>query len=77
MSLFAGDDGKLHAEVSPPGDDERFRITSALLVLRLWRESEQVVRCAVHHPASGTVAYLQGSEDLVELVRTLGLALRR
>jgi hypothetical protein len=77
MSLYAGDDGRLHAEIAPSGDDERFTMRSTLLVLRLWRESPQIVRCSLHHPASGTTAYVQGSEELTELSTILQLELSR
>jgi hypothetical protein len=77
MSLFAGDDGRLHAEIAPSGDDERFTMRSALLVLRVWRESPEIVRCSLHHPASGTTAYVQGSEELAELSNILQLEVTR
>jgi hypothetical protein len=75
MSLYSGDDGKLHAEVSPPEGDEYFIIRRALLILRIWRESEALIRCSVHHPASGTTAYVQCNEEVAELLQVLHLEL--
>lgn len=77
MSLRAGDDGKLYAEVSVPDREQRLAIRNSLLVLRLWQESPEVVRCSVHCPATGATAYLQGNEELLELSRTLRLELHR
>jgi hypothetical protein len=33
------------------------------------------MRCAIHHPASGAVAYLQGNGEIGELIHALQLSL--
>jgi hypothetical protein len=75
MSLRAGADGNLHAEISPSGDQERFHLRETLLVLRLWRESSEIVRCSILHPASGSTAYLQGNGEISGLMQALQLSL--
>jgi hypothetical protein len=77
LSLRAGDDGNLHAEIAPSDDQERFHMRDTLLVLRMWRESTEIVRCSIQHPASGTTAYLQGSGEIGGLVQVLQLGLER
>ena len=76
MSLCASDDGRLHADVSP-SDEDRFVITRSLLVLNVWRESHEIVRCSLQHPATGAIAYMQGNMELVELSDILKLELTR
>lgn len=45
------------------------------LVLRVWRESSEIVRCAIHHSASGATAYIQGNEQINGLLQALRLEL--
>jgi hypothetical protein len=76
VSLRAGKDGNLHAAIAPSNDQEQFHLPGdSLLVLRMWSESAEIVRCAIHHPASGAVAYLQGNGEIGELVQALQLSL--
>jgi hypothetical protein len=75
MSLRAGDDGNLHAEIAPSGEAERFHLCETLLVLRLWRESNEIVRCSILHPASGNTAYLQGNGEITGLIQALQIRL--
>jgi len=77
VSLRAGKDGHLHAAIAPSNDQEQFHLPGdSLLVLRMWSESAEIVRCAIHHPASGAIAYLQGNGEIGELVQALQLSLR-
>ena len=76
MLLCASDDGRLHADISP-SDEGRFGITRSLLVLTMWCESDTIVRCSLHHPATGAIAYIQGSKELIELSEILNLELMR
>jgi hypothetical protein len=75
MSLHAARDGKLHAEFAAPEERDRFTVSNALLVLRLWTESPDVIRCSLHHPLSGAIAYLQGNHELAQLSEAIGLEL--
>jgi hypothetical protein len=75
MTLRAGEDGNLHAEVAPSGEAERFYLCETLLVLRLWRESNEIVRCSILHPASGNTAYLQGNGEITGLIQALQIGL--
>ena len=75
VSLQAGNDGKLHFEITPPDEGQRFTMKSGLLVVRVWNEALNIVRCSLHHPASGATAYVQGSDDLIHLWRLLDLEL--
>jgi hypothetical protein len=74
VSLSASDDGRLHADISP-SDEERFAMTRAVLVLCVWRESNEIVRCSLQHPATGSIAYMQGNRELIELSDVLKLEL--
>jgi len=75
MCLRAGDDGNLHAEIAPSGEAERFHLCETLLVLRLWRESNEILRCSILHPASGNIAYIQGNGEITSLIQALQIRL--
>jgi len=77
MSVYADSDGKLHLDVAPTEDEGRFTVKNSLLILRLWRESVGIVRCSLHHPASGSTAYLQGNDELATLSEHIELELHR
>lgn len=52
-------------------------MTRSLLVLNVWRESHEIVRCSLQHPATGAIAYMQGNKELIELSDILKLELTR
>jgi len=76
MDLYADDDGTMHVAITAAATGQRFKLNDSLLVLRLWHESANVVRASVHHPASGTTAYVQSSDELAGLSRALELELK-
>ena len=68
-------DGVLTLFLNPPGDAEAFRLRRVALTVAMWRESAAVVRFSITNPKTHTVAYFQGAEPALELVRELGLKL--
>jgi hypothetical protein len=67
--------GGLTLFLQPPGDAEGFRLRRVALMVAMWRESGAVVRVSVTNPKTHTVAYFQGAEPALDLVRELGLEL--
>ena len=70
--------GRLSASFEPVEEGRALAAPSdVLLLLRMWRESNDVVRGALSHPASSRVVYFQGKGEMIEFARALGLRLSR
>lgn len=67
----------MHINVSVAAGGTRFTMhDDALLILHFWHEATNIVRASVAHPATGTTAYLQGTDELAGLSRALDLELQ-
>ena len=61
--------------VAPVDEDRTLAAERAEVVVSLWREGETVVRGAIRHAGSGTVAYFQGSNALLKIAEALRIRL--
>jgi hypothetical protein len=59
--------------VAPVEEHETLTTERSSVVVSLWQESAQVVRGAISHASSGTVAYFQGTEMLLRLAEVLNV----
>jgi hypothetical protein len=57
--------------VAPVEEERTLAAEHANVVVSLWRESRSIVRGAIRHSSSGTVAYFQGSNSLLQIVEAL------
>ena len=60
--------------VSSAADEQTLSAHAADLILRVWRESTEVVRASITNVRSGNVAMIQGNLALRRLAEEIGLA---
>ena len=73
----AGTRGGLRVVVEPVEEGCALTAADVLVLLKIWREADDVVRGVVSHPDSSRIAYFQGNHTLVELAQAIGLQLTR
>ncbi|MGP6159684.1 MAG: hypothetical protein ACLPYS_19665 [Vulcanimicrobiaceae bacterium] len=61
--------------VAPVEEDRVLAAERAQIVVSLWCESATIVRGAIRHSRSGSVAYFQGSSALLRIVEALRVRL--
>jgi hypothetical protein len=68
-------DGKLLLSARPADPALAIRVQPSVIAITVWTDGDDVVRAAVQHRRSRTLAYIQGNRALRELLARLELEL--
>ena len=75
VDVECASNGSLRLIVRPADPSRALRVRSSHLALMIWTDGEDLVRIAVQHRRSRTLAYVQGNRALRELAEKLRLEL--
>lgn len=75
VEIECGPNGSLQLTVRPADPARAIRVRPAQLAVTIWTDGEDLVRAAVQHRRSRTLAYVQGNRALRELAEKLRLEL--
>jgi hypothetical protein len=67
--------GSLQFSLRPADPSVAIRVHPSHLAVTIWADGEDLVRVAIHHRRSRTLAYVQGNRALRELCEKLRLEL--